>query len=575
MNLPRFKVFPHLLVVAGICALLVFYGLSKYQILDNPINSIELKFKQEVSKKDAPIVFISKNAESDLDLKNPIKHTSFKDSVMNFQFDAKNKIRKVRVYFVNPNDSLLIESVTVISSKESFNIPLKKAQRKSVRVKEVKGIYNVVVYEKYGFLELPKAYIYASDFKNSYIFIGAFLCIIALVLLLLHLLQPYNIKINSARDVTIVLFLFSIFLPHPIFNITLILLLLFHLRKISWEKIRSNKVNLLFIGFFVIYLLNNLFISQEGYKEMSTIERILPISILSLIVPSIAKRKYLIVFVYSACALGCWFLLTSAFDVYVHGSFNFLSFNLFTKYLHPIYFSYLVFFSVLYVETKFSGVNKYFVQLVLILFLVFSGSKMVLIASVFVLGLKVFRFKKRMILIIPAGLALVVFLFTPLKERFEEILNKEDLTVLKEEKIAAPNDPRINGVTVRLILWREALNTMGIKDVFTGKGVTRKTDEILQEKLTSIGLEHHKYYNVHNQFVDTFWRTGIIGFILLLGILILGILEGIKRKDNLILIFCMFVFFVMLSESVFERVNGIYFFTATLLFIANSLREKA
>ena len=127
-------------------------------------------------------------------------------------------------------------------------------------------------------------------------------------------------------------------------------------------------MNLLFLSFFLVYLLNNLFIAKEGYHEMSTIDRFLPILILGLVIPAIAQWKHLVLFVYASFGLGFWFLLTSTFDILVHGNFNFLSFDLFTKYLHPIYFSYLLFFSILYLETESAGIKKYILQSILLVF---------------------------------------------------------------------------------------------------------------------------------------------------------------------------------------------------------------
>ena len=154
----------------------------------------------------------------------------------------------------------------------------------------------------------------------------------------------------------------------------------------------------------------------------------------------------------------------------------------------------------------------------------------------------------------------MVLLFSPLKERFKEILNQEDFSILSEHKISEPNDARVNGLTLRLMLWREAISTMNKEDFILGKGVARGTDKILEEELIALGLTHHKNYNTHNQLIDTFWKTGIFGLLILIMIIILGITQGIKTRDHLISIFSTFVLFFLLSECVFERVNGIYYF---------------
>lgn len=572
MKKPRSKYLLYLAGLLGLCLLLTFYSSSKYEFLKSPIHSIEIKFNQEVSKEQFPIAFVSKNSDSKFDLKKPVKHKVFKDSLMRFEFDPQDKIRKVRVYFVKPNDTLLFSSIGIITGNKKEILSLKKIGQRGVKLKRDSKVNEVFVFDKYGFIEFPYTFLYPTDFTSSYILVAVFILLYGLVFVIFRLLQPTFKELNSLSDIIIAVFLFSIFLPHPIFNITLILLIGFHVRKISWKQIGSNKINLLFLGFFLLYTLNNLFISPDGFEEMSTVERILPMLILGLVIPSIAKRKHLYVFVYSTFAIGIWFLFTSAFDVYIHSNFEFLSFNLFTKYLHPIYFSYLVFFSILFVEINMESTKKYIIQVLLLAFLVFSGSKLVLIVSLLVMGIKVLNSRKRILFLIPA--ILILLLFFPLKDRFKEILNTQDLTVLTEQKIEEPNDSRINGLTLRLILWREALSTMSIQDVFLGKGVTKETDHILRDRLITLGLKNHQNYNVHNQFVDTFWRTGVLGFLILIFIVFLGVSQGIKAQDNLVVLFSIFLFFAMLSECVFERVNGIYFFTAVFLFMVNSFTQK-
>ena len=572
MNTHRPKISLYHLVVFIICMLLGFYGFSKYKILESQVDAIDIKFNEEITKENTPIVFIAKDSDSEVDLKTPIKYKSFKDSVLNFQFDPEDIIRKARIYFVKTHDTLSIKSITISSSSDTIVVPFKKAKSRGIGIQENLDTYDIIVYEKYGFLELPSSYIYHSDFKKGYVLVGILFVFMVFALQMIRLLKPCRIQLTSISDFTIVIFLLSIFLPHPIFNIALVLLLAFNLRKISWRKIKENRMNLLFLSFFLVYLLNNLFIAKEGYHEMSTIDRFLPILILGLVIPAIAQRKHLVLFVYASFGLGFWFLLTSTFDILVHGNFNFLSFDLFTKYLHPIYFSYLLFFSILYLETESAGIKKYILQSILLVFLVFSGSKMVLVASLLLMGFKFLRYKRQILLLIPV--VFVVLLFSPLKERFKEILNQEDFSILSEHKISEPNDARVNGLTLRLMLWREAISTMNKEDFILGKGVARGTDKILEEELIALGLTHHKNYNTHNQLIDTFWKTGIFGLLILIMIIILGITQGIKTRDHLISIFSTFVLFFLLSECVFERVNGIYFFTTTLLFLANSLSEK-
>jgi O-antigen ligase len=193
---------------------------------------------------------------------------------------------------------------------------------------------------------------------------------------------------------------------------------------------------------------------------------------------------------------------------------------------------------------------------------------MVLGFSLLVLIITHVNNKKIFIIIIP--ITFVIILFSPLKSRFNDILNQKDFSILQEKRIVDEADPRINGLTFRLILWREALNTMHGKDYVLGKGVTDQTDKLLEDRLVNLGLLSHKSFNPHNQYVDTFWRTGVFGLVLLILIPIYSLVIGIKRKDKLIIQFSLFMFVVMWTESIFGRVNGVYFFTTVILILMNS-----
>ena len=45
---------------------------------------------------------------------------------------------------------------------------------------------------------------------------------------------------------------------------------------------------------------------------------------------------------------------------------------------------------------------------------------------------------------------------------------------------------------------------------------------------------------------------------------------GVKQKSGMLLIITSFLFFSMLTESVFGRVRGVYFITTILLILTNS-----
>lgn len=546
-----------------------YYVYNQYCILDTPIKSIEIVFNEEVTKKQTPIIYISSDKESEINFKTVYKFQDTGNLVYQCLLDDTNKLRRLRLYFSYPNQTVSIKSISLKSANDVVSIPLQKfKKRKGINCVEQANGLKVEVLVSSGYIELPKTYLYPSDFKNSYQLILSLLLVLFLIFLVLKSLKSIEIKAFSFSSIAISLFVLTLFLPAPSYNVALILMVILNIKRFSWPAIKAQKINGVVIGFFLIYLLNNLFISAESFKDMSTVDRFLPFLVLSIILPAIAHRKFLSLFPLSAFILGFGFLATSIFDVYAHQNFVFLSFDFFSKYLHPVYFSYLIFFSICYIDLQYTSKQKYILEFVLFVFLIFCGSKMVFLFALIIVLINLLKTKKTALLIVP--LALIVFLFSPLKNRFSKILNKEDFSVLYEKNIENPYDARVNGLTLRLLLWREALATMHSTDYIFGKGVTKETNKLLGSRLYNLGLKNHLNFNPHNQYIDTFWRTGIIGLLLLVLIPIYSLVVGIKRKDKLLIQFSLFMFVVMFSESIFGRVNGIYFFTTVILLLMNT-----
>ncbi|RKE98838.1 O-antigen ligase family protein [Ichthyenterobacterium magnum] len=558
-----------LLATISVLVSLGLYVFTQYEVLQNSVTTIEITFNNELSKEETPIIYTSSNTESKINFKTVYKFQYKGNLKYECKLDTVNQLRKLRLYFVYPNQTVTIRSINLKSSNKVISIPLQKfKKREGINCIEQPKEIKLEILKKYGYIELPKTYIYPSDFKNTYQLILALLVLLIFVVLVFKSLKAISIKPFAIQSITISALILSIFLPHPIFNIALIVMALLNFKNIKWIDIKTQKINFIIVGFFIIYLLNNLLISKEGFREMSTIERFLPFIILSVIIPSIANRKYLILFPISAFIIGFGFLLTSIFDVYIHQNFVFLSFDFFTKYMHPVYFSYLLFFSICFIDYKYKGKAKYILEFILFVFLIFSGSKMVFLFSLIVVFINLLKNKKTALLIIP--LTIIVIIFSPLKNRFKEIINQKDMTILKDSYIEKPNDSRVNGLTLRLILWREALATMNGLDYVFGKGITKDTNKLLKNRLNTLGLKHHLTFNPHNQYVDTFWRTGILGLLLLILIPLYSLKEAIKRKDKLLIQFSLFFIVVMCSESIFGRVNGVYFFTIVILLLMNT-----
>ena len=547
------------------------YFTYNYAYLEDEVTSIQVVANEKGFLQVKPMVFISKANEGNINLRKSYKFKKIKDSLFSVVFSDPIKLRKFRLYIPKVNQKTHIYEAAVFTQKQKTNLDFSNISIYEKLKLQNKGQgLKLETTESYGYIEFNKTFFYKSDFSKT---LGLTLTILALSLLMafVYLLLKEYVKgffnFFSIPNVAIVTVILTIFLPAPIYNISLIISGLLLVRKKIFKEVLNNKLSLIIISFFLVYLFNNLFISVEGYKSMGTIDRFLPFLVLSLIIPLVTTKKVLIFFPLVAFTIGFYFLMTSLINVFVYDNEVFLSFNFFTKYLHPVYFSYLLFFSILYIDSTFLGKKKYILVFILFVFMIFSGSKIVSLFTLVIVGVNFLKDKKKLLLFIP--LFLFLFLFSPFKSRFQEVLRLNDLSILDVEHIERHNDERINGLTFRLILWREALATMSGKDYIFGKGVTKNTEKILENRLIKLGLTHHSKYNPHNQYVDTFWRTGILGLFFLLLIPLYSLHTGIKTRNGMLIQFSLFMLVIMFTESIFGRVNGVYFFTTVLLLMMN------
>lgn len=79
-----------------------------------------------------------------------------------------------------------------------------------------------------------------------------------------------------------------------------------------------------------------------------------------------------------------------------------------------------------------------------------------------------------------------------------------------------------------------------------------------------LGSEKHEGYqkkNFHNQYIQIFAETGIVGFLILLIIVILNLIKSIKTKDFIHFCFAVLMMSLFLTESFLARQRGVVFFS--------------
>jgi O-antigen ligase len=138
-----------------------------------------------------------------------------------------------------------------------------------------------------------------------------------------------------------------------------------------------------------------------------------------------------------------------------------------------------------------------------------------------------------------------------------------------------------NGSSVRLIMW--TISTQVLTEHPLGVG-TANVDDYLYTKLTKLKQYKlaKKYYNPHNQYLQSGIEIGVIGLAVLLLLLIKATNLAWKQRNYLLLFIVVNLAFNMLFESMLQRQSGIVFYTFWITFLVvfgayftNENKEKA
>jgi O-antigen ligase len=123
-----------------------------------------------------------------------------------------------------------------------------------------------------------------------------------------------------------------------------------------------------------------------------------------------------------------------------------------------------------------------------------------------------------------------------------------------------------NGSSVRLILWTVA--TQVFKENPLGVG-TANVDDYLHTKLTKLKQYTlaEKYYNPHNQYLQSGIEIGVIGLAVLLLLLFKAANLAWKQRNYLLFFVVFNLAFNMLFESMLQRQSGIVFYTFWMCFL--------
>jgi O-antigen ligase len=325
-----------------------------------------------------------------------------------------------------------------------------------------------------------------------------------------------------------------------------------------------------------------LFLSINKAEALSSIEVKLPFIFLPFLIftsnfNELQLKKITISFV-SGCMILAFTCLFRATYLYYAMDTNAFFYSEFTYFLHPSYFAmYFVFAQLivmLYYKTWLSHLNYLnlkigFISLVFLVCIFLASSKMGIITAFLILPATLFvllisrGYKKLMIVFLVGLISITGIAYKLFPSPFERLQTAFTVTTSTESIDLSATE----STAVRILIWKQAINIIKENVVF---GTTPgDANDALYQFYQKNGLTGaiKKKLNAHNQFLQTFIGTGILGFILLFLMTVGAIIFGFLKRNYALVVFSFLIVLNFLVESMLQAQAGFIFFTFFLCFL--------
>ncbi|WP_157831434.1 O-antigen ligase family protein [Confluentibacter flavum] len=406
------------------------------------------------------------------------------------------------------------------------------------------------------------------------------------VILGLFTYQIYKVYINKLKTTDFLencwfILIFSLVFFRSVHTIVLLIFLFFIF--IKRNQLASNKTNISFkfenyiLIFFTLIVIDNFF-HGNFFKGLDTYLYLLlyPILFISLrkIHFLISLTKTIKVFISSVFVSLFYLTILNIFyaDNIITTNINFSEF---LDLSHVYYGMFLGLAGSLLVYLKVNGASyiskriDIFLFLILLLFIIYIGARISLIAVILVTLLGIYNlvhlewYKKVIILIIIAiGVFSLSFKFIPrVKQGYDSITDVYKFVINKKEDDL--KNYSWENMNQRYLVLDYTIKELK-NNLVLGIGI-KNVKDVISNKIIEDGHLHFEPLNTHNQYLHFFLGMGIFGFvyfIFLLFIFLIKVPQGIY--------FLLFFLIVMLTESILVRVKGIsLFFIFYLIFSYN------
>jgi O-antigen ligase len=367
-----------------------------------------------------------------------------------------------------------------------------------------------------------------------------------------------------------------------IFFISLVVIFPFVVRKNDFKRLLKREL-LLFAGLVAYVSLNN-FLFHDFENDLVIITKIASSLLLVVLFIPIERTENLMKTVI-ASVLIC--ILISLYNLYFfymeEGAFNFASGGVINEVLifDRLYLGFLCVISIIasiaLIGEKYNEYNKwYFTNIVLcVIFVLLIASRVAILLLLLLFFLKIFyaKRKREYVFFFLGIVGLIVAAFAVnknLNERFFYTHSTEkDKGYIELLKDWEP----------RFIIWdcnyEVAVNE---NPTLNGLGFYKTKDLLVACYAESIERKPKRNYyiqsrfNPHNQFVDFYLSTGILGF-LLFGAVLVSLLRN--RKSYYKVAFWLALAAFVFIESLFQRQLGAYLFSIVLIFIMYPLMHES
>ncbi len=411
-------------------------------------------------------------------------------------------------------------------------------------------------------------------------------------------INPFK-STKSTLTVLILLAYVGLFLPIPVSNITLAVLLLYSVIHTSlgefktswrqpWPLLAATAFMLLLIGLLYTENMDNGWFVME--KRLSLL--LIPLLALPLFTRLDSVSPSLFRFMgYIGMASSVYLLGYAAVHYLFLDDPSAFYFERFTRPLiHYVYYAmYFVVGSLCLLDSLYDElITRRFGIVILASLFIYSLGFLILIASktgilsfavvsIFLLYRRLKNKRLFAVSLVALFLSGALFLYVndTTRSRFTELT--ENLSILTREQLGDWQAEKITGLNMRLLFWKISVkHVVNDGDFLWGVG-SGDTQDYLNTLYTDPLYNRHGYvgWDTHNEWVFTFVQVGLISVGVWASLMLIYFRKAWKASDHRFLIFLMVTFAFSMSESILESNKGIVFFALMMTVFTSAYAKPA